>query len=189
MFSAFLDANVLVPITLTDTLLRCASAGLFVPNWSGDVLREVRFALLRIESHLGQARIDYRIGAMQTAFPQACVTGYETLVDTIHLPDPDDRHVIAAAHLAHDDTIVTANLKDFPAAELELFNLVAISVDDFLCDMLDLFPSQLRQVIAGQANDTSDPPLSESDILIGLGRAGAPKFVQAFRRVSDLGVA
>ena len=48
----------------------------------------------------------------------ALVTGYEPLVKTIHLPDPNDRHVLAAAITGRADVIVTKNLKDFPADRL-----------------------------------------------------------------------
>jgi hypothetical protein len=37
MFTAFLDANALVPVALADTILRTAEAGLFAPVWSSRV--------------------------------------------------------------------------------------------------------------------------------------------------------
>ncbi len=44
-----------------------------------------------------------------------CIVGdYEDKIETIHLPDPDDRHVLAAAIKSHSQLIVTYNLKDFP---------------------------------------------------------------------------
>jgi hypothetical protein len=97
VFTAFLDANVLVPIALTDTILSCAERELFVPRWSERVLMEVRRAVLTVVPEMTAARIDYRLATMRSAFPEACVRGYESLVETIVLPDPDDRHVVAAA--------------------------------------------------------------------------------------------
>jgi len=39
------------------------------------------------------------------------VTGYEGLIPTLELPDPDDRHVLAAAIVGRCDVNVTENLK------------------------------------------------------------------------------
>jgi predicted nucleic acid-binding protein len=50
--------------------------------------------------------------------PDCLVAGYEPLIDGLKLPDPDDRHVLAAAIKAGAQVIVTANLKDYPADEL-----------------------------------------------------------------------
>ncbi len=34
---------------------------------------------------------------MDLAVPDCLVTGYEGLIENLNLPDPDDRHVLAAA--------------------------------------------------------------------------------------------
>jgi hypothetical protein len=44
----------------------------------------------------------------------ALVTGYEDLIPGLHLPDPNDRHVLAAAIRGQADVIVTMNLRDLP---------------------------------------------------------------------------
>jgi hypothetical protein len=48
--------------------------------------------------------------AMDERAGDAVVTGYEDLVDTLTLPDPDARHVLAAAIVGQDEVIVTRNL-------------------------------------------------------------------------------
>ena len=46
----------------------------------------------------------------------ALVEGYERLIPALTLPDPADRHVLAAAIRASADLIVTYNLREFPMA-------------------------------------------------------------------------
>ncbi|MDR3203041.1 MAG: PIN domain-containing protein [Bifidobacteriaceae bacterium] len=180
MFAAFLDANVLVPVTLTDTMLRAAEMGLFRPIWSETVLAEVRAAVARVDPQLAPSRIESRFRAMRPAFPEATARGWEPLVNQISLPDASDRHV-AAAWLAGADAIVTNNLRDFPETALEPFGLHAVDADTFLRDMLDLAPEAMIHAIKQQAADTAKPPLSTDDVLIALGRAGAREFVSALR--------
>lgn len=66
---------------------------------------------------------------MNRAVPDCLVNGYEYLIPSIHLPDPDDRHVVAAAIHSRCDAIVTANLEDYPSEALAPFNLEAIHPD------------------------------------------------------------
>ncbi|MCL2780270.1 MAG: PIN domain-containing protein [Actinomycetia bacterium] len=170
-----------MPIALTDTVLRCAQRGLFRPLWSTRILLEARRAVQRIHPYLPPARVDYRFANMSSAFPEADVRGYEEIIERVFLPDADDRHVVAAAYKASADLIVTNNLKDFPAEELSKFALEAVGVDSFLRDMLDLYPDDLEWVIARQARSTSNPPLTDADVLESLARAGAPGFVHDYQ--------
>ncbi|MEN1974092.1 PIN domain-containing protein [Cellulomonas olei] len=90
-FGALLDACVLVPASLADTLLRAAEAGLYRPLWSAEILREVRSAVLEVHPEIAPTHVDARLTAMQSAFEDATVLGWEPLVDGIVLGgDPDD---------------------------------------------------------------------------------------------------
>ena len=78
-FPAFLDTCVLYPAYLCDTLLRPAEATAYRPLWSPDVLTEPRRNL--IERGIPPERVDRRIRQMTRSFPDALVTGYESLID------------------------------------------------------------------------------------------------------------
>src|SRR5712692_2845699 len=77
---------------------------------------------------------------MNEAVRDCLVTGYEDLIASLSLPDPDDRHVLAAAIRANADVIITYNLTDFPAETLARFDIEALHPDDFLVCLLDLAP-------------------------------------------------
>ena len=62
---------------------------------------------------------------MDEATRDSLVTGYEPLIASLTLPDPDDRHVLAAAIAGRCDVIVTQNLKHFPDAALAPFEIEA----------------------------------------------------------------
>lgn len=168
-------------MSLSDTLLRAAEADLYRPAWSPQVLDEVRRAFARVHSDLPPSRIDARLRSADRQFPDASTSGYGPLEAGLVLPDPDDRHVVAAALAARADAIVTANVRDFPAEVLQPLGLHCISPDDFLLDLHDLAPTTMVRIVQEQAAATSRPPLDVADVLISLGRAGAPGFASEIR--------
>ena len=186
-FGALLDACVLVPVSLADTLLRAAEAGLYRPLWSAEILREVRSAVLDVHPGIPPTHVDARLTAMQSAFEDATVLGWEPLVDGIVLGgDPDDRHVVAAAVRGGAEAVVTANTKDFPEEPLSALGLHAVHPDDFLLDLADLDPPTMVAVIESQSRGTGRPPLSPGQVLDSLGRAGTPGFAASMRPLLGL---
>lgn len=109
-FPAFLDACVLLPISLTDTLLRLAQANTYRPLWSDQVLDEVERNLPKVSDAVTPQKARKRIDAMRGAFPDAMVTGYEALISAM-TNDEKDRHVLAAAVKGGAEVVVTANLE------------------------------------------------------------------------------
>lgn len=179
-YTAVLDACVLVPIALADTLLRVAEKGLYRPLWSDRILAEAQDAIEEIHPVIDAGK---RFTSMREAFDDALVTGWEELQPGIHLPDEDDRHVVAAAIRGGADAIVTANLADFPATALAPLGLEAVHPDQFLLDQVDLSPPTLVRVIREQAAHTRKPPLTPQDLATQLGRAGVPGFADEILRL------
>lgn len=124
---------------------------------------------------------------METAFPDALVTGWEPLVvATVRLPDPDDRHVVAAAWAGRADVIVTDNLADFPTDALPT-PLFRQSLDDFLLDTLDLYPTQVVAAVHAVARRTgrSGPAMTARDVTVYLQTHGTPAFGERLRTELD----
>jgi hypothetical protein len=91
-------------------------------------------------SDLTRAKLERTRQLMDKAAPDALVRGYEHLIPGLALPDPNDRHVLAAAIRAGASVIVTCNLPDFPPHVLGEFDIEAQHPDDFIVHLLDLAP-------------------------------------------------
>lgn len=184
VYAVVLDANVLVPTALCDTLLRLAEDGFYRPLWSERILLEVEETVLALYPEIDWSRVRRRTELMSSTFEDATVTGWEEVSAGLELPDPDDRHVLAAAIVGGAQAIVTANLKDFPVGQLGPRAIEARHPDEFLLDQLDLFPSRVLEVLSEQAADLSNPPLDLAGLLNNLERCNVRNFVEAVRRLA-----
>ena len=136
-YTALLDANVLYPSLLRDILLSLAHAYLYIAKWSKDIRNEWTSAL--INNKPDKKDIILAVAdIMDEAIPDCLVYGYEHLVDSLVLPDKDDRHVLAAAITGHADAIITLNVKDFPEKILDSFGIEIQTPDEFVLNQIML---------------------------------------------------
>ncbi len=161
------DACVLHPAPLRDLLIRIARAGLVRARWTDAILDECFRSILRRRPELASP-LERTRELMNAGVADCLIIGYEDLVDTLKLPDPNDRHVLGAAIRAGAETIVTANLADFPAKH----------PDEFVVELINSAPAVVLGIIARQAADLRNPPRTVDDVLdmlqaVGLGRAVA----------------
>jgi len=163
---AFLDTNVLYPLVIRDILLWFAFEELFVPFWSNDVMKEWSRVMMR--NGLTQVEAKRRMHMVQEAFPFAMVRGYKSLVDQFHLPDANDRHVLAAAGLVGADFIVTENLKDFPKSALSSFGIVALNADAFLVGLIQKNPTKALRSFKQMVKQRKRPTQSTQEVVQSL---------------------
>ena len=116
--TAVYDANILYPAPLRDLFIRLAQAGLVRARWTEAIHDEWVRNILKDNPALSPDRLARTRALMNEAVRDCLVTGYEDLIESLSLPDPDDRHVLAAAIRADAEVIVTFNLKDFPEGTL-----------------------------------------------------------------------
>jgi hypothetical protein len=121
---------------------------------------------------------------MDTSVLDAVVAGYEPLIPALTLPDPDDRHVLAAAITCRASCIVTFNLADFPLSALEPFGLHAVHPDEFLLDVESLSPSEFAAAVKEDLEHYTTPPISASGFADRLRRAGVPQTADHIERLS-----
>ena len=152
-FCVVLDACVLVPMPLCDTLLRAAEEpSFFRIVWSEQILEEVRKTINGSKFNYSAQQAERRVASMQSAFPEALHRIPQGSVDGIlGLPDPDDRHVLALANHSHANTIVTNNLRDFPAEALAPHHVTILSADEFLMHQYHLDPQLILEKLDRQA--------------------------------------
>ncbi len=151
-YSVVLDACVLVPMALCDCLLRLAEApAMYRPLWSQQILQEVASTLKR-DFDRTPKEISWRLEQMQLAFPEAMVTVPGELLKGMGcIPDPDDRHVLAAAVVGRANAIITQNTRHFPTECLAKFGVLRQTADDFLVNQYHLSWETVLEKLDAQA--------------------------------------
>jgi hypothetical protein len=186
-FVVLYDACVLYPAPLRDLLIRIARTGVVRAQWTDAILDECFRNILENRTDLSTEKLARTRAAMNAAIPDVLVTGYESLIAAIDLPDPDDRHIVAAAIRAGAQAIVTSNLKDFPAEQIAAFGLEAVHPDDFVLDCIDLAPAAIVAAVEAQAAALKAPPQTVGDVLDTLQRNGIVQSVAKLRELYDGG--
>jgi len=167
-----LDACVLVPMPLADTLLRLAAGPrLYLPKWSDQIMVEVT-RTLQENFGLSPKKAMYRENEIRRHFPEAWIDGYEDLIPAM-TNHPKDRHVLAAAVRAGVKVIVTYNLKDFPSSSLTPYAITAQGPSAFLKSLYDMAPSAVMQTLETQAAAIGQP----MSYLLSRLRVNTPAFV------------
>ena len=180
-FVVVYDANVLYPSTLRDLLIRIAQAGLVQAKWTNQILDEVFDNLATNRPDLSTEALKRTRELMLAAVRDCLIRGYEPLVDSLSLPDPDDRHVLAAAIRARAQIVVTTNLKDFPASVLRSWDIEAKHPDQFVLDQIDLNRQAIYGAVQRIADSWRNPPGTVPDVLSHLERDGLVESVAALR--------
>jgi PIN domain len=165
MTVAILDACVLYPPSLRDLLMRLAAHGIYSPRWTSEIQTEWVSNVLSDNPSLSQAQLERTCSLMEAVDPDSLVSGYETHLLNMHLPDPKDHHVLAAAIHCSASTIVTYNLSDFPANSLEPHNINAAHPDTFLCALMGDHPREFLQTLRGHRLALKNPPKSTQDYI------------------------
>jgi len=167
-----LDACVLIPMPLADTLLRLAAGPrLFLPKWSGRIMAEVS-RTLQENFGLSHQKTMYRESEIRRHFPEAWIEGYEDSMAamTCH---PKDRHVLAAAVCARAKTIVTYNIKDFPNSSLAPYSIAAQGPSAFLKKLHERSPLAVMRNLEALAEAIGQT----MPYLLSRLRINAPSFV------------
>ncbi len=179
-FVVVYDANVLFPNSLRDLLIRIAQAGLVQAKWTSEILDETFAALGQRLPDVDQAKWLTLRERMTHTIRDGLVVDYEPLIEVVSgLPDPNDRHVVAAAIKSKAQVIVTANIKDFPDSALATRNVEAKHPDAFIMDQINLDSRAVYSAVQQIADSWKNPPGTIGDVLASLARSGLVESVAA----------
>ncbi|SHL68429.1 PIN domain-containing protein [Roseovarius marisflavi] len=179
-FVILLDANVMYPFRTRDVLFTFAQQGLFRARFTEQIIDEWTRSLIRNKPDLAES-VKEQAAAVRDVFQECFVTGYEPLIEGFVLPDPDDRHVLAAAIKCSAQIIVTENLKDFPSEILDEHDIEALGADDVLANTFDLFPIDGARALRTVRKRYGNPPFTPSEFLLDLTKSGMPKLAAMAR--------
>jgi predicted nucleic acid-binding protein len=154
-FTVLYDANVLYPFYLRDLLIQLA---LDRAKWTDKINEEWSSHLILKNPHISQQTINNTIEKMNKAVPDSLVRNFESLINSINLPDLNDRHVLAAAIKGKAQVIVTYNKKDFPSDELNKYDIEAQLPDEFLSNLINLSPNKVFNSVQKVRNRLNNPP-------------------------------
>lgn len=169
---AVYDACVLYPFHLRNVLIQCAFNGLVAARWTDAIHAEWIRNVAASVTGLEQARLEMTRDRMKAVLPDADVPDYERLISRLSLPDPDDRHVLAAAIAARAQVIVTWNLKDFPPRALAPYSVAAVSPDDFLLRLHETYPAALIASVADARRNLRKTLPTVEEFIDALARQG-----------------
>jgi len=173
---AVYDACVLYSGFLRDFLVRLAIHGrrreALRAKWTGRIHREWMRAVLRQRSSVSRKNLMRTRRLMDQHVTGCRVRGYQRWERRLTLPDPNDRHVLAAALACVADVIVTFNVSDFPAHILSPFGVAAVLPDAFVVPLMD--SGIVVSAAAEHRASMSRPAMSKAEYLEVLRRNRLP---------------
>ena len=166
--------------------MRLALTDLFQARWSARIHEEWISALLRQRPDITPAQLERTRSLMDAHARDALVENFEDLIDGLILPDPDDRHVLAAAIRGHADVIVTLNLADFPADTLRPYGIEAQHPDEFILHLFDLAPGRVVAAAHEHRASLKNPPETVAEYLSTLESNSLAQTAMELRVYADI---
>ena len=179
-FIVLYDTDVLFPNSQRDLLIRIGLTGLVQARWTERIVDDLGVVLMR-ERGISAHMVDRLKLLINESVPDCLIAGYELLIDNLKLPDPDDRHVLAAAVKAHAQVIVTNNVKDFPPDDLRPWNMEAKTADDFVLDQIHIDDKMVFACVQQIVDSRTRNPVTIPDVLTELESSGLVQSVAALR--------
>ncbi len=179
-FSVVFDPRVLYPAPLRDTLMRMALADLYKAHWT-DQSHDTWISELPPNGQHSSEKIEQIRTLIDANVRDCIVTGYEHVIEGLDLPNPNNRHILAAAIRCNADAIITKNIDDFPEAALAPYDIEALHPDDFIFYQIDMAPVKCCDIFKKQRQALKSPPLNVDSFLTSLLKQELPQSVSKLK--------
>ncbi len=165
-FTVVYDACLLYAPSIRDLAVELARTGLLRARWTTRIHTEWINAVIRQRPELDRTHLERVAALMNSAISDCLISGFEPLEANLSaLPDPNDRHVLAAAIHCGAQEIVTFNLRDFPAEVLQVYGIRAVHPDVFVEHLLDLNTEAVCESIRRIRRRLINPPSTATEML------------------------
>jgi len=172
----------------SDLLPRVALSDAFKARRANKLYDEWIGSRLRDRPDIQAERLTHTRELMNRAVPDCLVIEYEPFIEQLTLPDPDDRHVLAAAIRCQAGVIVTLNVRDFPDELVARYGISVQHPDEFLTQLFDLKPAVVCTSVREMRASLANPPKTSADTSRSsrcTAEAGGVNY--ALRRVQEIG--
>jgi hypothetical protein len=150
-------------------------------RWTDEIHNEWTRNLLKNNPRVTTEQLERTRSLMDAAVRDCLVSGHSQLIDTLTLPDPGDRHVLAAAIHAGAGLIVTFNLLDFPLQTLAPHDVAPRHPDALFCELFDMAVGDFCAVARAQRTALKKPPMTIEQFLAKLEDVGLPQTAARLR--------
>lgn len=155
-------------------------------KWTNEIHDEWVASILSNRSDLDRKFLERTRNRMNMSIRDCLVENYQYLIPTLKLPDPDDRHILAAAIHSSSSVIVTYNLKDFPKKIMSQYGIEAQHPDEFLMNLLDLSCETVCLAVNRHRASLKSPPKTLGEYLSTLKKQSLNDTVKKLKEFSNL---
>jgi len=176
-----LDACILYSELARGLFIQLGKDALIQPKWTKKIEEEWTNNFLKNQNEITQHTIDIICLQLEKSLITPKIYDYEHHIENLKLPDPDDRHVLAAAIEANAHYIITFNLRDFPRKRLKKYNVTALHPDKFLLEIFEKHQDHVIESVAKQRSCLQNPPMTSTELLEKYTRSGLKKFSETLQ--------
>ena len=148
-----IDACVLVPRLTRALVMEAVRVERMTPIWSPKILAEWQSAVAKL-GPVEAAENETEIALLRARYPGSEVEVAPEKITGLYLPDPDDRHVLAAAITAGCHALLTFNTKDFPIRTLGDYGIIRRHPDEFLLETAQTAGDVFQKLISEAAQSS-----------------------------------